>query len=351
MWWETGNKIYGKCNNPYDTNRIVGGSSGGEGCNQAACGAAFGVGSDIGGSIRMPAFFNGVFGHKPSPNIVSNKGQYPYPVSEEQNTFLGIGPMCRRAEDLIPLFKTMIKPSYLPTLRLDEPVNVSKLQIFYQENDTGAKLVSPVSTEIKLILRDVVKYFDKTYKTKAQKTHFTQFNKSPDLWFANMKAKGGPAFQEQLANLEGSINLGLELLKWCVGLSDHTLIVLLTCVFENIGIQYGDSKYEYMVSVRNCLKRDLMELLGDNGVFIYPTHPTAAPFHHEPIYKPLNFSYTGVINVLGLPATSIPLGLGAEGLPIGLQVIASPNQDRLCLAVARELEKAFGGWVPPPIVV
>lgn len=87
--WESANTVHGRTNNPYNTNHIVGGSSGGEGCNQGAAGSAFGIGSDIGGSIRMPAFFNGVFGHKPSKNIVSSKGQYPIPVTQEQNSFLG----------------------------------------------------------------------------------------------------------------------------------------------------------------------------------------------------------------------------------------------------------------------
>lgn len=67
--------------------------------------------------------------------------------------------------------------------------------------------------------------------------------------------------------------------------------------------------------------------------------------------RAFNFSYTAIINLLGLPATSVPLGIGSEeGLPIGLQVIANHKQDRLCLAVASELERAFGGWVTPTIV-
>lgn len=62
------------------------------------------------------------------------------------------------------------------------------------------------------------------------------------------------------------------------------------------------------------------DILGEDGVFLYPTHPTAAPMHHEPLIKPFNFSYTAIINVLGLPATACPLGLNKQGLPIGIQV-------------------------------
>lgn len=61
-------------------------------------------------------------------------------------------------------------------------------------------------------------------------------------------------------------------------------------------------------------------MVGHDGVFLFPTHPTAAPFHHEPLIKPLNFAYTSAINILGLPSTACPLGLNREGLPIGIQV-------------------------------
>lgn len=61
-------------------------------------------------------------------------------------------------------------------------------------------------------------------------------------------------------------------------------------------------------------------MLGEDGIFLYPTHPTAAPLHHEPLIKPFNFTYTAIINVLGLPATACPLGLNKQGLPIGIQV-------------------------------
>lgn len=95
MWWESSNCVHGRTGNPYDCNRIVGGSSGGEGAVQGSACAPFGVGSDIGGSIRMPAFFNGIFGHKPTQFAVCNDGQFPSPYSNEQKFMLSTGPMCR----------------------------------------------------------------------------------------------------------------------------------------------------------------------------------------------------------------------------------------------------------------
>lgn len=345
MWWESANNVHGRTNNPYNTNHIVGGSSGGEGCAQAAAVSAFGMGSDIGGSIRMPAFFNGVFGHKPSPMTVPNHGQYPEPVTDEQARFLGLGPICRRAEDLLPLLKVIANPK----LRLEDPVDIKKLRWFYQETDGGSFFVSPVAQDIRALFGRIVAHLQKAHGVKATKVSYKRFSKSGPMWFANMKAPSGPSFQDQLANLNGSINPWLELAKWTVRLSEHTFIGIMTCLAEKGGCTYGDEKYEYLVKERNDFRRELLDLLEDDGVLLYPTHPTSAPYHNEPLIKPFNFSYTAVINVLGLPATHCPMGLDKNGLPIGVQVIAAEGNDRLCLAVAREMEKAFGGWVPPAI--
>ncbi|XP_053688520.1 fatty-acid amide hydrolase 2-A [Sabethes cyaneus] len=349
MWWETVNTLHGRTRNPYDANRIVGGSSGGEGAIQAAAGSPFGLGSDIGGSIRMPAFFNGIFGHKPSKHIVSNDGQYPEPVSGEQDMFLVIGPMSRYATDLKPMLQ-IIADQNAKKLRLDEPVDLKQVKFFYQLNDGGGSLVSPVDMDIRDGMEKAMAHFRSTVKADVRKVYLDKLRKSAQIWFGNMKQKEEITFDAQLANLDGKINPYVELLKWFVGQSNHTFIGIMTAITERSGVQYDTPLYHYLVSQRNELLQELTTMLGDNGVFIYPTHPTVAPYHNEPLVRALNFSYTAIINVLGLPSTSVPLGLGREGLPIGLQVIANVNQDRLCLAVACELERVFGGWVAPEVL-
>ena len=89
MWMESNNKVYGRTCNPYNTTRTVGGSSGGEGCVISAGGSPWGIGSDVGGSIRIPAFFNGIFGHKPSAGIVDNSGHFPRARGIINNVYLG----------------------------------------------------------------------------------------------------------------------------------------------------------------------------------------------------------------------------------------------------------------------
>lgn len=349
MWWESSNCIYGTTRNPYNTRHIVGGSSGGEGCLQAAAGSPFGIGSDIGGSIRMPCFFNGIFGHKPSKGIVSNAGQYPSPHSEDQNQLLGLGPMCRYAHDMVPILK-VLADKRVEMLKLNDKVDISKLEFYYMEDDGGQFLVSRVDPEIRNAIRSVVQYLEKAHKVKATKLNVRKLKKSTALWLANMTAKDGKGFAYEMSNRNGQMNIWWEFLKWFLFMSQHTLIGLFTVVFERFGVKYGSEQHVNLIQQSRDLYQEFKEILGENGVFLYPTHPTAAPMHHEPLVKPFNFSYTAIINVLGLPATACPVGLNKQGLPIGIQIIGGLYQDHLTLAVAEELERGFGGWVPPTIV-
>lgn len=316
---------------------------------QACAGSPCGIGSDIGGSIRMPAFFNGIFGHKPSPFIVSNEGQWPMPSCDEQMSYLGVGPMSRFACDLKPMLKVMVGKN-ASKLNLDEPVSLSGLRYFYQENDGGAYFVSPIDYDIRVALDKVIRHLQMAHKAKPQRVKIAKLKQSFQIWMANMKNENAVGFDAELANLEGRINPYIEMGKWLFGQSRHSFIALVTAMVDRMGDQYGSEGFYEMVRLKNELRQEFQDMLGTNGVFIYPVHPTVAPYHSEPLIRGFNFSYTAIINTLGFPATAVPLGLGSEGLPIGLQVVANKNQDRLCLAVAAELERAFGGWAAPKVI-
>ncbi|CAG4956092.1 unnamed protein product [Parnassius apollo] len=343
MWWETHNHIHGRTKNPYNTTRIVGGSSGGEGCMQAVAGSIFGIGSDIGGSIRMPAYFNGIFGHKPSRNIVSNKGQYPAPQSELHNSFLGIGPMTRHAIDLEPLIEIMAGENR-SKLNLNHKVDIGKLKFFYQFSNE-APLTDPVDPEIIEAMKKVIEFLHVKYKLQPEEIKIDQLKKSMPIWFATMKEER--KFGHLIMESYSVSSICKEIFKNIIGCSGNTFIGLITALFDYSGAQFGSEKYKLFLKKRDDLEITFKDILGDNGVFLYPTHPTTAPYHNEPLVKAMNFCYTAIINCLGLPSTTVPLGLSKEGLPIGIQVIANHNNDRLCLAVAEELDNAFGGWIEP----
>ena len=86
---------------------------------------------------------------------------------------------------------------------------------------------------------------------------------------------------------------------------------------------------------------------GESGILLLPSSGDYAYYHNQPVHKPFNYVYTAIFNILGFPVTQVPLGLGSKGLPLGLQIAAAPDNDRLTLAVAEELDSHFGGWVEP----
>lgn len=255
IWWESTNPVYGRTNNTYNTNHIVGGSSGGEGCIQSCAGSPMGVGSDIGGSVRIPSFFNGVFGHKPTTGIGSLKGHYPLPTDPEQKSYLTIGPMSRFATDLLPMFKVMAR-SHIDELKLDQPVDITQLKFYYMEDDTGSLLISPVDNEIKQGIQKIVSYLKKNHGIVAQKVNLKKLRYSMALWFAKMRVPEGNQMPSELANHEGTVNIVKELFKFPFGVSHHTLPVLCTGLLERFNAEYGSPKHQHLVNKCSELKRE-----------------------------------------------------------------------------------------------
>jgi fatty acid amide hydrolase 2 len=246
------------------------------------------------------------------------------------------------------MLKVIAVKDMLPLLRLDEPVDIKKIKIYYQESDFGGHLVSPVHKDIQEGMRKAVSHFKNILKVEVNRVQIQRTKNTSAMWLANMKAKVSPGFDTQIAAPGKTINAWVELAKSVFGHSNHTFIAIMTALTEKFGTQPGSSKHKYLLEERDNTIEDFKEILKDDmSVFLYPTHPTVAPYHNEPLFKAFNFSYTALINMLGMPACTIPLGLGSEGLPVGIQAIANYNNDRLCLAVACELEKAFGGWRAP----
>ncbi|KAF3837176.1 hypothetical protein F7725_004640, partial [Dissostichus mawsoni] len=279
MWSETHNHLSGITNNPYDLERIVGGSSGGEGSILGAAGAVIGVGSDIGGSIRMPCFFNGIFGHKTTPGVVSRDNQYPPPTGRHAE-YVSSGPMCRYAEDLLPMLKIMAGPN----------AHISSCDVL-----------------------QVVQRLEADLGVEVQEVNFPELRYSFQIWNTYM---GLPDEKGKLMGEPGRPIWPLwELLKWMVGKSEHTMAAIGLALIE----MTHSKPSPFILQQKEKLQKKVDELLGADGVFLYPTHPRVAPKHHHPLFRPFDFAYTGIINILGLPVTQCPLGLNEEGLPLGLQ--------------------------------
>jgi fatty acid amide hydrolase 2 len=149
-------------------------------------------------------------------------------------------------------------------------------------------------------------------------------------------------FIELLGNGK-TLNPFIELAKKFTGMSKFTLGSMYSLIDSVLPAENA----EEMKALTKQMSEEIEELLGDDGVLFYPSTTHVAPFHYQTFVQIYNFSYWSILNALHLPVTQVPLGLNKNGLPMGLQVVATKNRDRHCIAVAEELEKQFKGWVPP----
>ncbi|GMR54368.1 hypothetical protein PMAYCL1PPCAC_24563, partial [Pristionchus mayeri] len=340
MWWETMNTIYGRSKNPYDTRRITGGSSGGEAALVASAGSLIGVGSDIGGSIRMPSFFNGVFGLKPTPGVIPLDGHMP--VAHGYRTeMLRIGPICRYAADLPLMFKVMGGEA-AEALRIEEPIAMGKLRVFYMEGIRHPLVESP-SSEMSYALKRAVRYMEMKYDLAAVRVDFPLAHQAVDFFLTSMENDESPTFSEILADYNGSVNCLWELGKCIVGKSNHTFPALMVGLIDGVS-PYPEDYKKRLLYKRDRLIRQLNDLLGDDGILLFPSFCNPAPFHNQPIFTPMNFAYTGLFNALALPVVQCPMGLSGAGTPLGVQVVGAHKSERNLIAIAKDLEEGFGGW-------
>jgi fatty acid amide hydrolase 2 len=218
-WQETRNKIVGQTNNPYDLRRTVGGSSGGEAALLASCSTAFGLGTDIGGSIRMPAFYCGVFGHKPTVDVISTKG-CTLRTGKEASTMVVAGPMTRYASDLMPIFKVLAGPEKTETLALNEEVDLTSLK-FYFMTENGDLRCSSLSGDMNAALMKAVDHFSNLSDESVQKVQLAGTEKSTKMWRYWMTQE--PASFNTLLGNGRKLNPFVEIFKMLTMRSEYTL--------------------------------------------------------------------------------------------------------------------------------
>jgi fatty acid amide hydrolase 2 len=345
MWMETHNRVYGRTNNPYDPRRIVGGSSGGEGAIVATGGSPFGLGSDIGGSIRMPAFFNGVFGHKPSGGLVPGTGQFPMAVGDAGRK-LATGPLARRAEDLWPLLQALAGPdgedAACRPFTLGDPASVDWRRITV--HDFAGDELLRVHPELRAAQERAAAYF-RNLGARVVRTALPEVRRVFEVWSAILHAAGDAPLSRILGG-DTPLRPWRELGNWARRSSPHMLPTIVLAILEPLADKTPGRNRALLVR-GDAMRRALHEAIGPEGIVLFPSFPSPAPRHGAPLLRPFHFVFTAVFNITECPATQVPLGLGREGLPLGLQVAAVPGNDHLTIAAAQALERAFGGWVPP----
>ena len=346
LWIEATNRVYGDTANPYDVTRTVGGSSGGEGAVIGSGGVPFGLGSDLAGSIRVPAFCCGVFGHKPSVGVVPTTGHFPMGAGPSRRMMV-IGPLARRAEDLMPLMRI---------LNYDDPEDPYDREIPLGD-PTAVKMAG-----LRVVVPDgfgATSFINKEMIQARERVISHLSSQGADIVRVSARGliKTQIVFVEALRGAldeEFNSSVGWEMervrdmyrgLRATEG--EHTAaFVNLMSLAQLVGRLRPAGAAHKLEAYASKLAAQFSEQIGD-GVMLLPPMPRAAPPHGWTTLRPWAMQTMVPANLFGFPSTQIPLGFGQEGLPLGVQVMAPMDQDHRSIAVALELERAFGGWVAP----
>jgi len=352
--WQSYNEVYGQTNNPWDVRRTPGGSSGGSAVSLAAGFVPLELGSDIGGSLRVPANFCGVFAHKPTHGLIPPRGHVPpgapaLPVDVDLGV---VGPMARNAGDLALALDILAGPDEplatayrleLPKPRHDKLADYRVLVI-----DTHPLL--PTSNVVRGALGRLADDLAKAGATVARSSPLV-----PDL------ALAGRTYQTLLTSFLGAdmpIDAYERLRQAAAGIPKEANTL---DAAGGRGWVLSHRDWIWADRTRTFLAERWRALFREFDVVLCPIMPTPAfPHDHgEPRTRRIDVDGTphpyleqtmwpGVATLTGLPATAVPVARSPEGLPIGMQVVGPYLEDRTPLAFAALVERAFGGFVPPP---
>jgi fatty acid amide hydrolase 2 len=354
MWCESYNGVYGRTNNPFDPRRTPGGSSGGEGAAVGAGASVFGIGSDIGGSVRIPASFCGVFGHKPTTGMLPLTGHHPVYIDgpdaamSKTAPYVSIGTLTRSAADIAPLMRVMAgRDGFDPNA---EPLAFLSPDRVEWRGRRVMLLSQPVIKRAGAAEPDLTRACEGAGKLFEERGAIVQvaperlLQHAGDVWFAALQTVGGPSFSELLGGGR-RVHLEFEVLKTLIGVGRYSWPALFFCIGERFGRKKEQALRAAMRETRR-LARKYRELLGEDGILVSPAYPRGAPLHNKAVLRPFEFLYAAVFNVLRVPATIAPCGFDADGLPLALQFTSNRGNDHVTIAAAAVVESGVGPWRP-----
>lgn len=353
--WQSYNDIYGTTNNPYDLGRTPGGSSGGSSAALAAGYCALATGSDIGGSLRVPAFHCGIFAHKPTLNLCPARGETPPPLPAlpREGDLAVVGPMARSAADLSLLLDIMAGPDPLDAgvaYKLDLPAARHQSLREFRVLVIDSHPLLPTDRDVRGAIDKLATDLAKAGATVARESALLpDFVETSRLYMRMLLGFLGAFFlPDELADSQARASqlspedrsLGAERLRGTI--ASHRAWVL------DAGSRAG-------------LRARWRALFNSFDAVICPIMPTPAfPHDHLPEQDLRRISidgtdypysdqlaWPGVATLPGLPATAVPLGLSKGGLPVGMQIVGPWLEDRTPLKLAELIEREFGGFMPP----
>lgn len=360
--WQSYNEIYGTTNNPFDLGRTPGGSSGGSSAALAAGYGPLSLGSDIGGSLRVPAFHCGVYAHKPTYNLAPVRGHTPppFPPIPLDRDLAVIGPMARSAADLSLLLDVIAGPDPLDNgvgYRLALPQSRHSALEDFRVLVIDSDPVLPADGDIRVAIEQLAGNLARSGVSVARRSPLLpDFADSSRLYMRMLMAFLGAFFPPEVI---AAAQAAAAILP-----ADHRSLAA-----ERLrGMTQSHRDWVLDDGARARLRAQWRELFGTFDAVICPIMPTPAyPHDHSPDQEARrikidgkDYVYTdqlawpGIATLPGLPATAIPLGmsgqgLSSQGLPVGVQIVGPWLEDRTPLKLAELIEREFGGFVPPPM--
>jgi Asp-tRNA(Asn)/Glu-tRNA(Gln) amidotransferase A subunit family amidase len=324
LTYDADNPVFGRTNNPHDLARTPGGSSGGCAAAVAACLMPASLGSDMIGSVRVPAHFCGVCGFKPTVGLLPARGHFPTsPADPEEPASLGY--LARRVEDL----------ALLAGHGLDsQEVRLRRSRVAFYTHDGSV----PVAPEVALAVRDAAHALADA-GCEVSESRPPGVGEASRLWLE--------LFSDGVRAEVGATYAGRE----------HLAGPAARALLDRPAPARDGARRAAATAERARLLAELGEWMKTTRLLVAPVGPAPAPPHGARaveiggesfgLFRALGYSQA--FNLYGLPAVAVPAGRTAGGMPVGVQIVGWRGEDALVLAAARAVEHALGGWRPPAL--
>jgi amidase len=325
------NPVFGRTNNPHDLERTPGGSSGGCAAAVSAGMTAGSLGSDLAGSVRIPAHFCGVAGLKPTAGRVPGGGHLP-PMSGLHSLGATLGPLARTVDDLSLLYQVLSGEG-----ESRESLKGLRAAFYFDDGSTG------VTAETREAVQSAASALAGAGLEVSEEVP-PGVGEATGLWLSLFEYATQRFVRAAYAGREDDAGRAARV------------------IFERAR-RWGEPPLEKLLAAweeRDRVRETLLRWMERTPLLVAPVGAVPA-FRHEEFGRVeiegrgvatfRAFSYAHAANVFDLPAASVPAGRTAAGLPVGVQVVGRPHEERRVLAAARLIEEALGGWQPPPLTL
>ncbi|WP_161569251.1 amidase [Candidatus Oscillochloris fontis] len=327
---ETISYLFGRTNNPWDLARSPGGSTGGEAAILAAGGSPLGLGSDIAGSIRLPAAWCGIVGLRPTSGLINEVGFWPPSVGRLAD-LNAVGPMARRVEDVALAFAIL---SEQPAQPLDSASLAGQTFGFWLDDGlipSSGAVQGGVNAAVRALTDSGMRAHQAApdHRRLAVAGWLARINE--DEREAICRGFGGGELWSPLRELQNNLTdqprIATGALRYW--LSSHYGSLLM----NRLGVDGQIWRHQ--------LRAEFTELVGEDGFAICPVFPTTAPRHGWSVIFPLTISYQTWVNLAGLPALVVPVGRSGNGMPVGVQLVGAPGTEWTLLKAGYAIQQAL----------